>query len=474
MVATKKFLDFSYSDFERINLEIKSQRMQRITDEEAQKFRITFLTQHEDIATVTLCFSDLEGRFHMLDYDKRFFLKSYDALSFDGSSVRGFSLQKESDLRLKVDWAACYVPPADVFGEGKVLFFAEVCARDGAAYSADMRAQLRSFLQDRYASDGIELYAANEVEGFLFAGVDAEKLYHEYGAFSFAASGGYYHGLPLDPLRQFIDKATRVLRALGFEPEKDHPEVAPAQFELNYSYTEMLLGADQVQLYKIVCRQIAASMGMTASFLPKPVIGINGSGMHTNISINKQGKNLFYDVQGEDGLSELGWSFVDGILARAHDLCLVLNPSVNAYRRLDPHYEAPNQVMVSANNRGAMVRIPWGNQHSARIEVRSVGPDANPYMVMYTIAQAGFERVDQTFDRKNQNSILPDNLCDAIAYFEQSLFMQKIMGSTTHNRFVILKQAQADRCPKLLGKLIKSCEIQYHHEVTNQLLWSIF
>ena len=187
--------------------------------------------------------------------------------------------------------------------------------------------------------------------------------------------------LPLDPLRQFIDTAAEVQRAMGFQNEKDHPEVAPSQFEINFSYAEVVAAADQIQLYKLLCRQIANNMGYTACFLPKPIVGVNGSGMHTNVSVSKGKTNLFWDEKGEEQLSKFGWDFLDRILTHALDLCLVFNSSVNAYRRLDPHFEAPNQIRASAVDRGAMVRVPIGNHRSMRTEVRAVAPDANPYLV---------------------------------------------------------------------------------------------
>ena len=160
----------------------------------------------------------------------------------------------------------------------------------------------------------------------------------------------------------FIDTAAEVQRAMGFENEKDHPEVAPSQFEINYGYGEVVQAADQIQLYKLICRQVATRMGLTASFLPKPVVGVNGSGMHTNVSISKEGKNLFWDPKaGEHMMSKFGWEFVDRILTHGNDTCLALNASVNAFRRLDPHFEAPNQIKASAVDRGSMVRIPMGN-----------------------------------------------------------------------------------------------------------------
>jgi glutamine synthetase len=351
-----------------------------------------------------------------------------------------------------------------------------VLNRDGSAYKADLRGILREYTDAMFKKEGITFHAANEVEGFLFRGRDAERAYHEKGAFEFVSTGGYYHSLPGDLLRQFIDHAAEVQRAMGFQNEKDHPEVAPSQFEMNYSYTDALIASDQIQLYKLLCRQVAAKFDCTASFLPKPVAGINGSGMHTNISVSKAGKNVFWDANGQDNLSKLGWDFVDRILHSANDLCLVLNPSVNAYRRLDPHFEAPNQIKASANNRGAMIRIPYGNERSTRVEVRSVAPDANPYMAIYTLLKTGMEgpKGKAEENRKERTRFLQSNIQDAVRVFKASSYNKELLGELVVERFAELKQAQADRCPRALGNLVKATEIQFHHEVTNQYLWSQF
>jgi glutamine synthetase len=262
---------------------------------------------------------------------------------------------------------------------------------------------------------------------------------------------------------------------MGFENEKDHPEVAPSQFEINYGYGEVVAAADQIQIYKLVCRQVATRMGMTASFLPKPVVGVNGNGMHTNVSISKGGKNLFWDVKGEEKLSALGWSFIDRVLTHADDICLMLNASVNAYRRLDPHFEAPNQIKASATDRGSMIRVPIGNDKSMRVEVRSVGPDANPYMVMYSIFRSGIEgQIAKIKNLRQAERYLPDNIYTAIEHFRDSQWTTKILGSDVKGRYADLKQAAADRCPRQLGTFVKAPEVQYHHDVYNQFLWNLF
>jgi glutamine synthetase len=474
----RDFLEIPYDKLEEMNLGAKRQRLDRVPADRIREERERYLKDEKRIKAVTVCFTDLEGRFHMLDYDKKFLLSAADNLTFDGSSVRGFSQQAESDLRLAVDWTSFYWLPADVFGPGKVLAFGLVEERDGTPYHADMRTKLKAYTEQLFAGDGTIVHASNEIEGFLFKGRDAERQYHVARQFEFLSTGGYYHSLPGDALRRFIDSSAEVQRALGFANEKDHPEVAPSQFEMNYSYTEACVAADQVQLYKLICRQVAQGMDMTASFLPKPVTGVNGSGMHTNLSLTRGGRNLFWDAAGEDNLSALGWSFIDRLLTSANDICLILNSSVNAYRRLDPHFEAPNQIKASAINRGAMVRIPLANEKSSRIEVRSIGPDANPYMAIYALLKTGLEgpqpkETDKDI-RQSRTRFLPDNIYDAIRLFKSSRFAGELIGESVQEKFAEVKQMQADRCPKALGSRIKTSEVQFHHEVTNQYLWSNF
>ncbi len=472
----RDFLELSYQELEDLNLAAKDQRKQRVKIDKVQEERLKYLTDTKGIKAVTVVFSDLEGRLHMLDYDKKFLVASYDNLTFDGSSIRGFTAQKESDLRLGLDWNAFYWTPADVFGSGKVLIFGEVIDKNGQPYAADLRGILKQYANKMYDTNGYTLNAANEVEGFLFEGVDAERTFHKSGGgFEYVNAGGYYHSLPGDPLREFIDTAAEVQRAMGFENEKDHPEVAPSQFEINYTYGDVVAAADQIQLYKLICRQVATQMGMTASFLPKPVTGVNGSGMHTNVSITKDKKNLFFDAGGEEGMSSMAWDFIDRILTHGNDLCLLLNASVNAYRRLDPHFEAPNQIKASATDRGSMVRIPIGNEKSSRVEVRSVGPDANPYAVLYSIFKTGLDgEISKIENLRQAQRYLPDNIYTALEHFRGADWTTKLLGEDVKARYADLKQSSADRCPRLLGTVVKGCEIQFHHDVYNQLLWGQF
>ncbi|HEX9199662.1 MAG TPA: glutamine synthetase beta-grasp domain-containing protein, partial [Acidobacteriaceae bacterium] len=250
MSEYRNFLALSYDELEELNLKAKADRLNRVSIDKIREERLKYLTDEKHIKAVTVMFSDLEGRIHLLDYDKKFLIGSYDNLTFDGSSIRGFTAQKESDLRLGIDWSAFYWVPADVFGTGKVLVFGTVIDKGGGLYSGDLRGVLKNYSDKLFKEKGWTLNAANEIEGFLFAGTDAEKDYHLTGKFEFVNTGGYYHSLPLDPLRKFIDTAAEVQRAMGFANEKDHPEVAPSQFEINYGYGEVVAAADQIQLYK--------------------------------------------------------------------------------------------------------------------------------------------------------------------------------------------------------------------------------
>src|ERR1700693_2095231 len=201
----RNFLALSYEQLEELNLKAKEQRKNRVPDHKIQEERLKYLTDEKRIKAVTVLFSDLEGRLHMLDYDKKFLLKSWDNLTFDGSSIRGFTAQRESDLRLGIDWSAFYFAPSDVFGSGKVLVFSEVIDKGGTPYSADIRGVLKGYAGDLYKKKGYTLNAANEIEGFLFQGADAERRYNETGKFDYVNTGAYYHSLPGDPLPTFID-----------------------------------------------------------------------------------------------------------------------------------------------------------------------------------------------------------------------------------------------------------------------------
>ncbi|MBR4985758.1 MAG: glutamine synthetase [Proteobacteria bacterium] len=475
MLKIRNFKEIPYDELEVLNLEAKADVKNHVPDDILREKYLRYLHDEHQLKAVTVCFSDLEGRFHMLDYDKKFLEQSYDSLTFDGSSIHGFSRQQESDLCLEIDWGSFRWLPSDIFGPGKVMVFGLVRDVENKPYPGDIRGQLKRYNNELYRN-GLESKVAFEVEGFLFKGIDAEQNFQADHGFTYVSDGGYFHTLPNTPLKLFIDHFAEAQRALGFENEKDHPEVAPSQFELNYRCTDALTACDQVQLYKLLARQIAGMNGMTASFLPKPMTKVNGSGMHANISISKDGKNLMYDPNALSQLSDFGWKAVDKILYHANDFCLIANSSVNAYRRLDPNFEAPNAIRASSNDRTAIIRLPKGNAKSSRFELRSVGPDANPYLLTYTLLHLvldDYPAIDPS-ERNSESRKLYSNIYDAIHGFENSEVMKKILGKENHEKYTNIKRTVANRSPKDLGIRIKRGEIVFHHEVTNQSLWTDF
>lgn len=473
----KKFLIISYDELEEKNLEMKKLRSE-MRSQDFFKDKITkYLAEEKKIKAITICFTDLEGKLLNLDYDKNYVLKSHDGLTFDGSSIRGFATQDKSDLYLQIDWSSFRWLPADIFGAGKVLMFANVLDHNGKQYSCDFRGMLQNFLNHQHKKNQYTFNIAPEIEGFLLNGIDVEQSFSDIKGFELVTQGGYFNSLPQDKLRIFMDMVAEAKRAMGFENEKDHPEVAPSQFELNYRYTDPVQAADQIQIYKLLCRQIAKMLDCTASFLPKPLININGSGMHTNISISKNNKNIFFDPKNK--LSTFAIKFATSILYHAKEMCLVLNSSVNSYRRLDPKFEAPNEIKMSDRDRGSMIRFPIGNEKSSRLEVRSIAPDCNPYMcnmVLLKTGLIGIENIENSSmdEILHKREKLPSNIYDAMRYFKNSKVIEEIIGSDVQEKYYDLKEKTANRCPKNLGNLVKKEEIIYHHEITNQILWGKF
>ena len=477
------FMELSYEELKEKNLDIreKVEKGEEVSQDIKEELR-----ERSDIKAITIYFSDAEGKLHFLDYDKDHILSSEDNLTFDGSSIKGFSELNHSDLRMSIDWSSFRWPPADVFGAGKVLVFADIKNENGNPYKGDARSNLKHELEKLKDEHGAVMNVAPEIEGFLLDGIEAEKHFDARTGMHPASEGGYFSALPQDRLRVFIDQLAEATRAMGFKNEKDHPEVAPGQFELTYQHRSALHAADQILLYKLTARQIAANMGCTASFMPKPIAGINGSGMHSNISLQnaENRKNLFYDTEGPDQLSKQARMFIAGVLNRGEEMCLTLNSSVNSYRRLDPNFEAPNEVKMHGSDRGSMVRVPIGNEKSARMEVRTVAPDANPYLAYTLILRAGLEgmlaegqekaKFEKLLNDDREIAKLPGTIQDSIALFEDSEFIERVMGPENKAKYLELKKAAADRSPKALGTKVKKWEILDHHEVRNQQLSADF
>ncbi len=459
-------------EIERLNLDLRKRRRNK-ENEDFFKKKIFELSKNYSIKEVVVFFSDIEGKLLHLEYDIEFFLESAENLTFDGSSVEGFSSQDQSDLKLKIDWSSLRIIPKEIFGGVKFLFFGLVESLDNRVYHSDFRYRLLELKNEIEKKDNLKFNVAAEIEGFIFKEQNVEQNFNEKD-FEFASKGGYFNSNANSELKIFSNELFRIIRILGFEIEKHHPEVAPSQFEINYKYQDVLEACDSIQFYKFIARQIAISMNCTVSFLPKPIANINGSGMHFNISIQKDNKNIFYKK--DQIISEEGFNFVDSILKEARALCLILNSSVNSYRRLDPHFEAPNEIKFSKIDRSSMIRIPNANEKSTRIEIRSVAPDTNPYLAMFAIINIGIEKLNKKIELKEDLKIekLPMNISEGIEEFKNSKRLKEILKEEAFFKYINSKEKVANRSPRLLGRLVKVEEILFHHEVRDQEIWTNF
>jgi glutamine synthetase len=457
--------------------------------------------QDEGIELIDLKFVDLHGKWqHLTVHRDLIDADSFgEGVAFDGSSIRGWKAINESDMAMVPDPDTAWIDP---FYSHKTLSL--ICSiqepRSGQPYGRCPRALAQKALEYldgtgiadtaffgpepeffvfddvRYRSEnGTSFYSVDSIE----APWNTARL-EEGGnlANKIQLKEGYFPVAPNDTLQDMRTEMILTMAALGVPIEKHHHEVATAQHELGMKFAELISAADNVMIYKYVVRNVARKYGKTATFMPKPVFGDNGSGMHVNLSLSKNGKNIFWDPKGEDNLAEIAWSFVDRLLNNANDICLIMNSSVNAYRRLDPHFEAPNQIKASAVDRTSMVRIPLGNEKSARIEVRTVAPDSNPYMTFLAILATGLNGpMTETLNSENRRSrtrFLPGNVYDAIRLMKGSTFVSEIFGEENKEKFLERKLFSADRCPKELGTVVKTSEVIFHHEVTNQYLLSKF
>ena len=396
----------------------------------------------------------------MLDYDKKFLLKSADNLTFDGSSIRGFSRQAESDLRLAIDWPAFYWLPADVFGPGKVLVFGEVCDQDGTPYAADLRARLKGLRGDSLRKKDM-------------VGPRRERD----------------RGLPLQGPRRraplLRDRRVRVHLDRRLLPLAARRHAAPLHRHLGRGAARARLrqregpprgGAlavrDELRLHRGDDRrrpgpalQADRAPGRGADghdrvrSCPSRSPASTATACTPTCRSRRRARTCFYDAKGEDGLSTSAWSFLNRILANANDICLILNSSVNSYRRLDPHFEAPNQIKVSPIDRGSMVRIPIGNERSRRASRCARSRPTPTRTSRSTRCSRPASRARSATTRPTASStrtrFLPDNIYDAIRLFKGSKYAQELLGAEVHEKYAELKLASAERCAKALGTRIK-------------------
>lgn len=419
------------------------------------KEEIIALAQEHNVHFIRLQFTDILGIVKNVAIPISQLEKALEnKIMFDGSSIQGFTRIEESDMNLRPDLDTWALYPW-VNGGTEARLICDVYRPDGLPFEGDPRYVLRQALEEA-AELGYSVNAGPEAEFFLFkVSPDGEPL------LATNDRAGYFDHGPVDQGEEARRDIVLALEQMGFEIEASHHEVAAGQHEIDFKYGPALITADRTATFKIVTRAIARKHGLHATFMPKPIFGVNGSGMHTHISLFKSGKNAFYDPDGEHQLSEDAVHFIGGVLAHAKAITAVTNPLVNSYKRLVPGYEAPVYIAWSAQNRSALVRVPATREEGTRIELRSPDPSCNPYLAFAVIIRAGIDGIKNkikpgesvsyniyqlTAEERARKGIepLPSNLAEAVEALKQDEVIKGALGDHIYKHFVMAKEIEWD------------------------------
>ncbi|MCM3725853.1 type I glutamate--ammonia ligase [Neobacillus cucumis] len=347
------------------------------------------MAKEENVKFIRLQFTDILGTIKNVEIPISQLEKALDnKMMFDGSSIEGFVRIEESDMLLYPDLNTWVIFPWTA-EKGKVArLICDIYTPEGKPFEGDPRNNLRRVLKEMEELGFTNFNLGPEPEFFLF------KL-DQKGEPSLELNdqGGYFDLAPTDLGENCRRDIVLELEEMGFEIEASHHEVAPGQHEIDFKYADALTACDQIQTFKLVVKTIARKHGLHATFMPKPLFGVNGSGMHMNLSLFKNGENAFFEPTGNLEMSDTARQFIAGILKHAPAFTAVTNPTVNSYKRLVPGYEAPCYVAWSARNRSPLIRIPASRGLSTRVEVRSVDPAANPYLAMAVLLKAGLDGI---------------------------------------------------------------------------------
>lgn len=420
------------------------------------KTDVVKLADKHNIKFIQLWFTDILGQLKQFEISKSELEDALDdGAGFDGSSIEGYRDIEESDMLVHPDPTTFAIVPWGGNGELNVgRLICDIKTPDGKPYEGDPRYILKRQIE-RAKAKGLTVYLGPELEYFYFKDAFTTE---------FIDSGGYFDLTPLDLGDELRRDTIMTLEDMGITVEVGHHEVAKSQHEIDLRYDEALRMADNSQTYKLVVKEIARQKGVHATFMPKPVFGINGSGMHTHQSLFKGSKNMFFDKNDEAYLSKMARGYIAGLLKHACDMAAVTNQSNNSYKRLVPGYEAPVYVAWSLANRSALVRVPNfkpGNEKATRVELRNPDPCGNPYLQFAVMIAAGLEGVEKgyslvkpvdkniynlsTKDReKLKISLLPGSLGEAVDIFSKSDLMKKTFGDHMFNRFVEIKTREWD------------------------------
>jgi glutamine synthetase len=360
----------------------------------SKRNEINAALESNNVKFLRLQFCDIMGQVKNVEVPASQFQKALDGdIMFDGSSVHGFTRIEESDMLLRPDLSTFLVLPSMIEDDarGRVArLICDIAKHDGTPFEGDPRLVLKTQLARLRKLGFDDMFVGSEPEFFLFMR-DAEGRPTTITQ----DSAGYFDLSPVDKGVEARRDMVATLVEMGFEIEAAHHEVAPGQHEIDFKYADALTTADSIMTFRTVVKRIAMNHGLHATFMPKPVTGISGSGMHTHLSIFRGGENAFFDADGEYGLSRTALNWIAGILKHAAGMVAVTNPTVNSYKRLTPGYEAPTTIAWSASNRSAMIRIPARRGEGTRVELRMPDPTSNPYLALSVMLAAGIEGIEQ-------------------------------------------------------------------------------
>jgi len=414
------------------------------------------IVEEKDISFVQFWFTDVLG-----------VLKSFaitpseldegltEGMGFDGSSIQGFARIEESDMIAKPDPKTFQLVPWRVDERPVARMFCDILNPDGSPYEGDPRYVLKRLLK-KIEDQGLTYYVGPELEYFYFKDDTCTEILD---------TGGYFDSRPLDMGSNLRRDTIFALQSMGIQVEYSHHEVAPSQHEIDLRYQDALKMADNTMTYRLVVKEIARQHGVYATFMPKPIFGQNGSGMHVHQSLFKGDANAFYDANDKYNLSQMAKHYIAGLMRHAPEITAVCNQWVNSYKRLVPGYEAPVYVSWARRNRSAMVRVPMykpGKEKATRTEFRSPDPACNPYLTFAVMLGAGLEGIEKKYElpapveedifemnpaERKAHGItdLPGNLYAAILATEQSELVKRILGDHVFNKFIENKKIEWDR-----------------------------
>lgn len=415
------------------------------------------MAREENVSFIRLQFTDILGTIKNVEIPRSQLSKALDnKMMFDGSSIEGFVRIEESDMYLYPDLDTWVIFPWTA-EKGKVArLICDIYKSDGTPFEGDPRNNLKRVLQEMRELGFTSFNLGPEPEFFLF------KL-DEKGepTLELNDNGGYFDLAPTDLGENCRRDIVLELEEMGFEIEASHHEVAPGQHEIDFKYADAVTACDNIQTFKLVVKTIARKHSLHATFMPKPLFGVNGSGMHCNISLFKGNENAFFDPNGPLKMSETAYQFIAGVLKHAPHFTAVTNPTVNSYKRLVPGYEAPCYVAWSAQNRSPLIRIPASRGLSTRIEVRSVDPSANPYLAMAVLLKAGLDGIKNkltppapvdrniyvmTKEERLEEGIvdLPATLAEALENLKADKVITDALGGHILERFLEAKEIEWD------------------------------